>query len=331
MDSWENITNKRVNRDKARREKKSDPSLTKTCVCNYVLARGVCNKNNCNYAHNMDELRPRPCNYGDSCYRKTDVTDTCWFIHSNETFDEYKKRVGEDKWDELVHQKFDKGVNYVPTPKSLSVQVKSKEDKKPTFANVVENSFQYLEMEKETDNETDEKAPPKSPVSSGTVFISRNKISSWADEAEKEDDDEKKDDEYYYDPNPDLDGDSEETDTCRCDDTPETPPQPTSKKEETEQLVITDTSKDEKEEISKAAIILSNLNSILCENNQFNLGQLQHKTTPIERVRELEQDNSYKENIHILLNSTIPIKEQHVIELLEVAKKNRSIVVFEWE
>lgn len=76
---------------------KRDPEkLAFTKACYYVEKDGtpgeygVCNKKGCTFAHTLQELRVPKCRYSDTCKHGKN----CYYIHTNETIQQYYKRIG---------------------------------------------------------------------------------------------------------------------------------------------------------------------------------------------------------------------------------------------
>ena len=97
-----NFNNSIITKEKM---KKKYYDMCKTQFCKSLTTEGYkCVYNDkCNYAHSIDELRIRMCNYPDTCY-KVYVNDKgyfrncdkqkCRFLHSEETKKNYVKRLG---------------------------------------------------------------------------------------------------------------------------------------------------------------------------------------------------------------------------------------------
>ncbi len=67
----------------------------KTVLCRYFQT-GSCERHNCSYAHNMNELKPRHCPFGQKCRfdrRKLSFDKSrrpCCFIHPGEVVSKYE-------------------------------------------------------------------------------------------------------------------------------------------------------------------------------------------------------------------------------------------------
>lgn len=161
--------------------KMTTENLERTCLCNRLARWGKCERSGCTYAHSREELRPRPCNFGATCYRKDDLDDPCFFIHlETESFDEYVTRISEEKWEALIEErmgihgakKSPKGgevKNLVPTKIPFTL-VKNGAKKIPgdakiasrglTFAEIAAaeaNPYEILAAEKDGKVETDDR------------------------------------------------------------------------------------------------------------------------------------------------------------------------------
>lgn len=64
---------------------------TRTRFCN----KSVCTKKGCTFAHSLEELNPKLCNFDDKCHNfdLNDPNSPCQFIHTCETIDSFKARV----------------------------------------------------------------------------------------------------------------------------------------------------------------------------------------------------------------------------------------------
>ena len=59
-----------------------------TQMCKNVLDNGDCERVKCSYAHSLEQLQPRRCNYDSRC-----INERCMFIHSKENKDSFIKRI----------------------------------------------------------------------------------------------------------------------------------------------------------------------------------------------------------------------------------------------
>ena len=97
-----NFNNSIIKKEKMKK-KYYDRSKTQFCKSLTTFGYKCVYKDKCNYAHSIDELRIRMCNYPDTCY-KVYVNDKgyfrncenqkCSFLHSEETKQNYVKRLG---------------------------------------------------------------------------------------------------------------------------------------------------------------------------------------------------------------------------------------------
>ena len=76
---------------------------------------GVCTREQCTFAHSMQEFRLVPCRFGDRCYK-----DDCYFFHPEETVATYHKRMGKEMPDLPQTGEGVRKPKVVPEPKAVA-------------------------------------------------------------------------------------------------------------------------------------------------------------------------------------------------------------------